>query len=124
MSILFYPLKRNKSNHFKQHKQKCIPAKKFSQKYKNISREKAPLSFNFTHIADAETKDFNNDTNLNDVLSYKNAQLAAKKIDKTRCHFYKTSISSSTGTLKKVVKSRWQAAFCKRTHCFKTKTIN
>ena len=48
--------------------------------HKNISREKAPLSFNITDIADAETKDFNNDTNINDVLSNKNAQLAAKKI--------------------------------------------
>ena len=55
-----------------------IAAKNFLQKY--ISRKKAPLPFNITDIADAETIDFNNDTNINHASSTKSAQIAAKKI--------------------------------------------
>ena len=44
--------------------------KKF-YKNKNISRKKAPLPFNINDIADAETIDFSNDTNINDISSSK-----------------------------------------------------
>ena len=47
-----------------------VSAKIFLQKHKNISRKKA-LPFNINDIADAETIDFNNDTNINDISSSK-----------------------------------------------------
>ena len=60
-------------------------AKKILQKYKKIAQKKTPLSFNLTDMADTETVDYNNDTNINDVLSSKSAEIAAKKIsDKYR----------------------------------------
>ena len=48
-----------------------VSAKNFLQKHKNISRKKAPLPFNVNDIADAETIDFSNDTNINDISSSK-----------------------------------------------------
>ena len=50
--------------------------------YKNIkiSRKKGPPPFTINDIADAETRDFNNDTNINDVSPSKYPQIAAKKI--------------------------------------------
>ena len=45
-------------------------------------KKKTPLPFNINDVGDAETVDYNNDTNINDVLSSKNAQIAAKKIVK------------------------------------------
>ena len=44
---------------------------KIFYKNKNISRKKAPLPFNINDIADAETIDFNNDTNINYISSSK-----------------------------------------------------
>ena len=55
-------------------------AKKILQKYKKIAQKKTPLPFNLTDVADTETVDYNNDTNINDVLSSKSAEIAAKKI--------------------------------------------
>ena len=42
--------------------------------------KKTPLPFNINDVADAETIDSNNDTNINDISSSKSAQIAAKKI--------------------------------------------
>ena len=45
------------------------------KKYKNLSKKKAPIPFNISDIADAETVEYNNDTNindLNDIVSSKN----------------------------------------------------
>ena len=50
-----------------------IAAKKIVQKYENISRKEAALPFNINNIADAETIDFNNDTDIYDVSSSKMA---------------------------------------------------
>ena len=57
------------------------------KKYKNLSKKEAPISFSISDIADAETVDYNNVTNtnnLNDIVSNKNtgAQVAAKKVVK------------------------------------------
>ena len=57
-----------------------ITAKKAVQKYKILAKNKAPLPFNITHLADDETVNYNNDTIINDILSNKSAQIAAKKI--------------------------------------------
>ena len=38
------------------------------------------MSFNISNVANAETIEYNKDTNINDVLSSKSAQIAAKKI--------------------------------------------
>ena len=55
------------------------------KKYKNLSKKKPYIPFNKSDIADAETVDYNNNTNitdLNDIVSNKNtrAQIAAKKM--------------------------------------------
>ena len=42
--------------------------------------KKTPLPFNINDVADAETIDSNNDTNINDISSSKSAQIAAKKL--------------------------------------------
>ena len=69
----------------KKNKNTKIAAKKILQKFEKIAQKKTPLSFNLTDVADAETVDYNNDTNISDVLSSKGAQIAAKKIsDKYR----------------------------------------
>ena len=44
-----------------------------------MSKKKTPLPFNIIDVADAETVDYNNETNINDVSSSKKAQIAAKK---------------------------------------------
>ena len=64
-----------------------IVAKKIVQKYKNLLWEKVPIRFNITGIADAATVDYNNDTDINDLMDNtpsknKNAQIVAKKIAK------------------------------------------
>ena len=38
------------------------------------------MSFNISNVANAETIEYNKDTNINDVLSSKSVQIAAKKI--------------------------------------------
>ena len=45
-----------------------------------MSKKKTPLPFNINDVADAETVDYNNETNINVVSSSKKAQIAAKKI--------------------------------------------
>ena len=74
------------------------------QKYKKNSRKKSPLPFDISGVADAETVDYNNDTNINDVLSNKSTPIAAKKIvkkyrdlarKKPDDNFLKTSTCSS-----------------------------
>ena len=64
-----------------------LAAKKIVEKYKNLSKKKTYIPFNISDIADAETVDYNNNTNitdLNDIVSNKNtrAQIAAKKCQK------------------------------------------
>ena len=44
-----------------------------------MSKKKTPLPFNINDVADAETVDYNNETNINDVSPSKKAQIAAKK---------------------------------------------
>ena len=41
------------------------------QKYKKLVKKKPPVPFNISDVADAETSDYNKDTNINDVLSRK-----------------------------------------------------
>ena len=41
-----------------------IAAKKIMQKYKKNSRKRSPLPFDISGVADAETVDYNNDTNI------------------------------------------------------------
>ena len=66
----------------KNNKNTQIAAKKIGQKYKKLAQKKSLLSFNISDVADAETVDYNNDTNINYVSSNKSAQIAAKKIFK------------------------------------------
>ena len=62
-------------------KQKCTNCcYKIVPKYKNLAKKKAALPFNISDVPDAEKIDYNKDTNINDVLSSKSAQIAAKKI--------------------------------------------
>ena len=56
-----------------------IAAQKISQKYKKI-RNKIPIPFNLTELADADNIVYDNNTNLGDVSSSKVVQIAAKKI--------------------------------------------
>ena len=63
----------------KKNKNAQIAAKKIVQKYKKLAKKKAPVPFNINDVADAETIDYNKDTNINDVFSSKSAQIAAKK---------------------------------------------
>ena len=42
--------------------------------------KKTPLPFNINDVADAETIDFNKDTNIGNVSSSKSLQIAAKKL--------------------------------------------
>ena len=47
---------------------------------KQISRKKSPLPFDISDVADAETVNYNNDTNISDISSNKSSQIAAIKI--------------------------------------------
>ena len=57
-----------------------ITAKKNVEIYKNLAKKKAPLPFHITDLAGNETVNYINDTNLNDVLSNKSAQITSKKL--------------------------------------------
>ena len=59
-----------------------IAAKKIVQKYKKISKERSTSPFYINDVADAETVDYNKDTNISDVSSNKSVQIAARKIVK------------------------------------------
>ena len=52
---------------------------KISKKYKKVRYKKPPPSF-IVNEADIETIDYNNDTNLDDVVSNKSTTNAANKI--------------------------------------------
>ena len=54
--------------------------KKIVQKHKKLAKKKAPVPFNISDVADAETIDYNKDTNINDVLLSKSEQIAGEKI--------------------------------------------
>ena len=41
-----------------------IAAKKMSQKYRNMRTKTKPLPFNLLDVADADTVDYNGDTNI------------------------------------------------------------
>ena len=64
----------------KKNKNAQIAAKKIVQKHKKLAKKKAPVPFNTSDVADAETIDYNKDTNINDVLLSKSEQIAAEKI--------------------------------------------
>ena len=49
---------------------------------KKLAKKEAPLLFNINDVADAETVDYNKDTNISDVSSNKSVQIAARKIVK------------------------------------------
>ena len=57
-----------------------IAAKRISQKYRNMKTKTQSLPFNLLDIGDADTVDYNEDTNIQDVNLNKNAILTAKKI--------------------------------------------
>ena len=62
-----------------------IAAKKILEKYKKMRSKKQSLSFNLSDTADADTVNYNDDTNLEDTNMNKNAVLTPKKIsDKYR----------------------------------------
>ena len=64
----------------KNNKNAQIAPKKIVQRYKKLAKNKAPVPFNISDVADAKTIDYNKDTNINEVLSSKSVQAAAKKI--------------------------------------------
>ena len=74
------PKKLRVNTSYNRNKNEQTAAKKTLQKYQNISQKKTFLPFNINDIADAETIDFNNGTNISDVSSSKSAQIAAKKL--------------------------------------------
>ena len=57
-----------------------IAANKISKKYKKMRARTQSFPFNLSDIADAETIDYNDDTNLQDVNMNRNTILAAQKI--------------------------------------------
>ena len=57
-----------------------IAAKNISNKYKKVRAKKELFPFNLADIADAETIDYNDDTNLQDVNMNRNTILVAQKI--------------------------------------------
>ena len=63
-------------------KMRKLLLRNLSENTKKLAKKKLPLPFNISDIADAETVDYNNGTNINDVLSNKSAQTAAKRIVK------------------------------------------
>ena len=69
---LFLNLKKNKNAQ--------IAANKIVQKYKKLAKKNAPVTFDISDAADTEAVDYNKDTNINNVLSSKSAQIATKKI--------------------------------------------
>ena len=69
-------------NNISSSKSAKITAKKIVNKYKKLRKNKSPLPFNINDIDDAETVDYNSDTNMNNVSSSKSAQIAAKKVVK------------------------------------------
>ena len=74
------PKKIRVSTSYCRNKNAQIAAKNILQKYENISWKKTPLPFNINDVADAETIDFNKDTNIGNVSSSKSLQIAAKKL--------------------------------------------
>ena len=56
-----------------------LAAKKISSKYKRMRYKKPPPSF-IVNEADIETIDYNDDSNLDDVVSNKSTTIAANKI--------------------------------------------
>ena len=50
----------------KKNKNAQIAAKKILQKYNKLAKKKAPVPFNISDGADAETIDYNKDSNIND----------------------------------------------------------
>ena len=77
--IIFLLKKIRVNTSYSRNKNAQIAAKKILQKYKNISRKKAPLPFNINDVADAETIDCNNHTDINDVSSSESAQVELLK---------------------------------------------
>ena len=57
-----------------------IAAKNISNKHKKMRAKKELFPFNLSDTADAETIDYNDDTNLQDVNMNRNTILAAQKI--------------------------------------------
>ena len=45
-----------------------------------LEKKKVDVPFNISDVPDAETIDYNKDTNINNVLSSKSPQIAAKKV--------------------------------------------
>ena len=45
-----------------------------------LAKKKVDVPFNISDVPDAETIDYNKDTNINNVLSSKSPQIAAKKV--------------------------------------------
>ena len=73
-----------------------IAAKKIVQKYKKLAKKKAPPPFDISDVTDPETVNYNNATNISDVLSNKNAQIGAKKIVKKIQKFGKEKTMTKT----------------------------
>ena len=73
-----------------------IAAKKIVQKYKKLAKKKAPPPFDISDVTDTETINYNNATNISDVLSNKNAQIGAKKIVKKIQKFGKEKTMTKT----------------------------
>ena len=57
-----------------------IAAKRISQKYRNMKTKTQSLPFNLLDVGDADTVDYNEDTNIQDINLNKNAILTTKKI--------------------------------------------
>ena len=64
----------------KKNKNAQIAAQNILQKYKKMSKKKVPLPFDLNDIVDAKAVYYNNDTNINYVLSSKGAEITATKI--------------------------------------------
>ena len=61
----------------KNNKNAQIAAKKIVKKYKKIAKKNSRISSKINDVAETETVNYNNDTNINDVSSNKIAQIAA-----------------------------------------------
>lgn len=64
----------------KKNKNAQIAAQNILQKYKKMSKKKVPLPFDLNDIVDTKAVYYNNDTNINYVLSSKGAEITATKI--------------------------------------------
>ena len=73
-----------------------IAAKKIVQKYKKLAKKKSPPPFDISDVTYTETVNYNNATNISDVLSNKNAQIGAKKIVKKIQKFGKEKTMTKT----------------------------